>query len=89
MLIKSNRTALQTYKVEKRTFGTPCILFHLVVRISHIITIIIIIIIFSSFTVCTVQGSKKQPVSLGAAGGSHYLIGRQHFSESFGCAQKG
>ena len=26
MLIKSNRTALQTYKGEKRTFGTPCIL---------------------------------------------------------------
>ena len=24
MLIKSNRTALQTYKVEERTFGTPC-----------------------------------------------------------------
>ena len=25
VLIKSNRTALQTYKVEERTFGTPCI----------------------------------------------------------------
>ena len=25
MLIKSNRTALQTYKVEEGTFGTPCI----------------------------------------------------------------
>ena len=25
MLIKSNRTALQTYKVEERTFGTHCI----------------------------------------------------------------
>ena len=25
MLIKSNRIALQTYKVEERTFGTPCI----------------------------------------------------------------
>ena len=25
MLIKSNRTALQTYKVEERTFGAPCI----------------------------------------------------------------
>ena len=25
MLIKSNRTALQTYKVEERTFGTPYI----------------------------------------------------------------
>ena len=24
VLIKSNRTALQTYKVEERTFGTPC-----------------------------------------------------------------
>ena len=24
-LIKSNRTALQTYKGEERTFGTPCI----------------------------------------------------------------
>ena len=27
VLIKSNRTALQTYKVEERTFGTPCIIF--------------------------------------------------------------
>ena len=27
VLIKSNRTALQTYKVEERTFGTPCIAF--------------------------------------------------------------
>ena len=26
MLIKSNRTALQTYKGDERTFGTPCIL---------------------------------------------------------------
>ena len=26
VLIKSNRTALQTYKGEERTFGTPCIL---------------------------------------------------------------
>ena len=26
-LIKSNRTALQTYKVEERVFGTPCILY--------------------------------------------------------------
>ena len=25
MLIKSDRTALQTYKVDERTFGTPCI----------------------------------------------------------------
>ena len=25
VLIKSNRTALQTYEVEERTFGTPCI----------------------------------------------------------------
>ena len=24
VLFKSNRTALQTYKVEERTFGTPC-----------------------------------------------------------------
>ena len=24
VLIKPNRTALQTYKVEERTFGTPC-----------------------------------------------------------------
>ena len=24
VLIKSNRTALETYKVEERTFGTPC-----------------------------------------------------------------
>ena len=24
VLIKSNRTALQTYKAEERTFGTPC-----------------------------------------------------------------
>ena len=27
MLIKSNRTALEKYKVEERTFGTPCIYF--------------------------------------------------------------
>ena len=26
MLTKSNRTEIQTYKVEERTFGTPCIL---------------------------------------------------------------
>ena len=26
LLTKSNRTELQTYKVEERTFGTPCIL---------------------------------------------------------------
>ena len=24
MLIKSNRTSLQTYKIDERTFGTPC-----------------------------------------------------------------
>ena len=27
LLIKSNRAALQTYKVEERIFGTPCILY--------------------------------------------------------------
>ena len=27
LLTKSNRTALQTYRVEERTFGTPCILY--------------------------------------------------------------
>ena len=27
LLIKSNRTALQTYKVEERIFGTTCILY--------------------------------------------------------------
>ena len=26
LLTKSNRTEIQTYKVEERTFGTPCIL---------------------------------------------------------------
>ena len=25
LLTKSNRTEMQTYKVEERTFGTPCI----------------------------------------------------------------
>ena len=25
MLTKSNRTEIQTYKIEERTFGTPCI----------------------------------------------------------------
>ena len=27
MLTKSNRTEIQTYKVEERTLGTPCTLF--------------------------------------------------------------
>ena len=27
MLTKSNHTEIQTYKVEERTFGTPCVLF--------------------------------------------------------------
>ena len=27
LLTKSNRTEIQTYEVEERSFGTPCILF--------------------------------------------------------------
>ena len=34
LLTKSNRTEIQTYEVEERTFGTPCI----VVFFSHDIT---------------------------------------------------
>ena len=28
LLTKSNRTEIQTYEVEERTFGTPCICGH-------------------------------------------------------------
>ena len=32
------------------------------------------------FTFLTAQGSEKLPVPLGAAGGSHYPVDREHFS---------
>ena len=32
LLTKSNRTELQTYEVEERTFGTPCML------LTHVLT---------------------------------------------------
>ena len=31
LFIESNRTELQTYKVEERTFGTPCIIIQLLI----------------------------------------------------------
>ena len=34
VLIKSNRTALQTYKVEERTFVTPCSSFQSVCQLE-------------------------------------------------------
>ena len=39
LLTKSNRTEIQTYKVEERTFGTPCIgiqMFELVWQTPHL-----------------------------------------------------
>ena len=36
LLTKSNRSEIQTYKVEERTFGTPCIFFVIVSRYADI-----------------------------------------------------
>ena len=35
LLTKSNRTEIQTYKVEERTFGTPCKYGHLVLTAGN------------------------------------------------------
>jgi len=40
LLTKSNRTTLQSYKVEERTFGTPCILQIILIVVTPLLALV-------------------------------------------------